>query len=218
MESGQKFASPKEEIDWLKRQLQEKLKEAEKFPLSKETAVEPVKEAAKEVIKEYSAQPFEQTLALKHKLSEKEIGARVLELKPEIHDRQIEELLGILEERGIANAISVSRGLGPHIEDDFHRVLVQYLLGQMDKPEFKSSSDLSLSLGMVLYEIIFRRSRLKRLCKKEKLSKIWFPEWNSFTAGLPFFPHRLKRAVLNYFPSRSRILFSNSRCRHWEKK
>jgi len=161
LESGQKFASPKEEIDWLKRQLQAKMQEAEKFPLSKEAAIEPAKEAAKEVIKEYSAQPFEKTLTSQHKLSEKEVGARVLELKPEVHDRQIEELLGILEEKGIANAISVARGLGPHIEDDFHRVLVQYLLGQMDKPTHKYSSDLSLSLDMALYEITFPQEQIK---------------------------------------------------------
>jgi len=184
LESGQKFASPKEEIDWLKQQLQAKMQEAGKFPLSKETAFEPAKEAAKEVIKEYSVQPFEQTLTLKHKLSEKEVGARVLELKPEVHDRQIEELLGILEERGIANAISVSRGLGPHIEDDFHRVLVQYLLGQMDKPGFKFSSDLSLSLGMALYEITFPQEQVKEVLQEGKTFKDLVSKMEQLYSGL----------------------------------
>ena len=160
LESEQpKFSSPEEEIEWLKRRVKEKLAEAEK---AKE--LKPEIEVAKEALEEHISRPAEKTLTAGYRMPEKEIGARVLELKPEPHDYKIEELLGILEEKGILNAVSVSRGLGPHIEDDFHRVLIQYLLGRIEKekPSLSSSRNrLISSLKMVLYEVVFPQEEIK---------------------------------------------------------
>ncbi|MDP3052085.1 MAG: DUF87 domain-containing protein, partial [bacterium] len=157
LESEQKFTSPAEEIEWLKKRLEEKKTEAEKTKENKEQ-----KELISEAIKEHVARQTEQALVSSYKIPEKEVGARVLELKKETHDAQMEELLGIFEEKGILNAVSVSRGLGPHIEDDFHRVLVQYLLGRLEKPGSSSAkAELFRGIGMILYEIVFPQEEPK---------------------------------------------------------
>ena len=157
LESEQKFTSPAEEIEWLKKRLEEKKTEAEKTKDDKEQ-----KELISEAIKEHVARQTEQALVSSYKIPEKEVGARVLELKKETHDAQMEELLGIFEEKGILNAVSVSRGLGPHIEDDFHRVLVQYLLGRLEKPGLSfAKAELFKGIGMVLYEIVFPQEEPK---------------------------------------------------------
>jgi hypothetical protein len=159
LEKEPKFSSPQEEVEWLKQRIQEKLAETGKI-----MEVKPPLEAAKEAVKEYVERPPEKTLAPGYKIPEKEAGAKVLELKPETHDRQIEELLGILEEKGILNAVSVCRKLDPHLEDDFHRVLIQYLLEKINKEKAglsKSRAKLFSGLKMVLYEVALPQEELK---------------------------------------------------------
>ena len=51
-----------------------------------------------------------------------------MKLKPEMHDIIMEELLGIVVTKGVRNAFSVVEKMNsPHIDDDFHRLLIQYL-------------------------------------------------------------------------------------------
>ena len=55
-------------------------------------------------------------------MKSEEKDAIVLNLKPEAHDKKMEELLSILLERGIKNALDIVEKLDdPHIDDDFHR-------------------------------------------------------------------------------------------------
>ncbi len=178
LESQPKFSSPKEEIAWLEQKLGEKKSEMEKTGEKKEQ-----REIAGEVIKEYSLSAPEKTLAPQYKIPEEEIGAAVLELRPETHDRQIEELLGVLEEKGILNAVSISRKLGPHIEDDFHRVLVQYLLGKLEKPGLSSSrARLFRGLKMSLYEITFPQEEMKE--EAGKTFKDFISRMEQFYSGM----------------------------------
>jgi hypothetical protein len=180
LESEPKFASPEEEVEWLKRRIQEKLAESEK---AKET--KPETEIAKEVLKEHAVLPAEKIPAAAYKMSREEIGARVLELKPEPHDYKIEELLGILEEKGVSSAVSVSRGLGPHIEDDFHRVLIQYLLGKIEKEKAGFSASrarLFSSLKMALYEVYFPQEEIKE--EAGKTFKDFISRMEQFYVGM----------------------------------
>lgn len=67
---------------------------------------------------------LDETLAL----SKADMDSIVLDLAPERHDKKIEELLSIIDTKGIKNAMSVlSEFKDPHLEDDFHRFLVQYV-------------------------------------------------------------------------------------------
>src|SRR3989338_5315596 len=65
-----------------------------------------------------------------------------------------EELLGIVITKGIRNALSVVEAMGnPHVDDDFHRLLVQYLKTGQIIPDIKEGTPLHKSLNMTLFEI-----------------------------------------------------------------
>jgi hypothetical protein len=57
-------------------------------------------------------------------------------------------------DRGIKNTIElVERMNNPHIEDDFHRFLVQYLAAQYEIPGLRPKTDLAKSLNLRMFEI-----------------------------------------------------------------
>jgi hypothetical protein len=144
------FKNPEEELNFLRtavREQQEKLNE-----LGIETNQEKL---IAENLSQYKTVLPSEALAEGHRMEEGEIEAIVLDLAPETHDSQMEELLGILQERGIMNALSVVAGLhNPHIEDDFHRVLVQYLKAVEDENLKKRGTEkLFEELHMTLFEV-----------------------------------------------------------------
>ena len=158
-EGEKKIASITEEMDFLKKKYKEKKFQFEK---SKET-LNPQK-IGEEVLSEHIQNRPEKILDQKHQISkieEENMVSSILNLPAEQHDKQIEELLAIAEERGVINAVSIVRKLGnPHLEDDFHRALVQIYL-RPDLPKFKFKKPLSVALGSVLYEISFPKEEIK---------------------------------------------------------
>lgn len=144
-----KFKSPEEELIFLRAQLAER----EKTLIEKNKEVS--KEAlAHEVIKEYKQYEPKEVLDKKTVLSEKKAEALVLRLKPESHDSKMEELLGLLLDKGVINTISVVAKMdNPHVYDDFHRFLVQYLYSTNNVPGLKEGTPLFQSLNMTLFEI-----------------------------------------------------------------
>jgi hypothetical protein len=113
-------------------------------------------EIASEVIKEHAQVKPEAIAKPEYKIPKKleeSMVSKLLELEPESHDQQIEELLGIAEAQGILNAISIAKKLkNPHLEDDLHRVLVQFYL-KMDPAKIKVNKEVGHVLEMVLYEV-----------------------------------------------------------------
>jgi hypothetical protein len=150
-----KFETPEEELEFLRAAVisQEKQLERLTVPVENREAV------ISEKLKEYRALAPSEMLADDHRMKAAEVQAIVLDLVPETHDSQMEELLGVLQERGIMNALSVVEGLkNPHIEDDFHRVLVQYIKAVEAEDQKNSSGGrgterLFEGLNMTLYEI-----------------------------------------------------------------
>lgn len=146
---GKKFSSSEEELSFLREQIAKKERE---FTANKKR--QPQEAIAKEVFKEYKRQKPEVVLAEDRRLEEKEAKAIVLKLSPEKHDNQMAELLAILQEKGVMNALSVaSRMNNPHIEDDFERFLVQYVKEGYLLVGAKEKSPLFKALRMTLYEI-----------------------------------------------------------------
>jgi hypothetical protein len=144
-----KFKTPDEELDFLRAHVakrEQELMDAGHF--------EHAQDAANNVIREYKEVPIAEALHKDNIIKEKEAGEIVLKLKPEAHDTVMEELLGIVITKGIKNALSISEAMdNPHIDDDFHRILVQYLkTGQMPV-DFKEGTPLQKSLNMTLFEI-----------------------------------------------------------------
>src|SRR3989344_1067205 len=145
-----KFKTPEEELDYLRAHVAKREQELIKighFENAKENA-------AGEVVEAYRDVPAGQALYESILLDKKEKEGIVLALKPEAHDVVMEELLGVVITKGIKNALSVMEAMGsPHIEDDFHRLLIQYLKTGQVVSDFKEDSPLYKSLNMTLFEI-----------------------------------------------------------------
>lgn len=100
-----------------------------------------------------------QSAAPAQKMSPERLGAITLELTPEEHDARMGELIGVLQEKGVAAAIAAAEAAGSaHLIDDFHRVLVEYVREGLpgkgsEKKKYKSA------LNMVLYEVTLPRSQ-----------------------------------------------------------
>ena len=74
------------------------------------------------IIGEYKEMPAEEFVHKDNLIMKKKPKDIVLRLKPETHDKVMEELLGIVITKGIRNALSVVEAMdNPHIDDDFHR-------------------------------------------------------------------------------------------------
>lgn len=88
------------------------------------------------------------------KMPEHEYEQVVLNLKPEEHDKQVEEIFQIALQKGIKNALEIiTRMNNPHLEDDFHRFLVQYLHTIGAIPGVKKESDMGQALEHTLFAV-----------------------------------------------------------------
>ncbi len=84
-------------------------------------------------------------------LDEPEIS---LELRPDHNDKDMEELLGILNQKGLKAVLAeLDKIDNPHIEDDFHRLLVQFKGGGHAIVGAEKDDPLVRALDFVLLEI-----------------------------------------------------------------
>lgn len=145
---GRKFSSPEEEIAFLRQEINKR------ETMQGRVAEMPKEETITAVVKDYAKTPIEEVIHSKTQIKPQETGAIVLELAPEQHDHQIEGLIGIMHNKGLRNAISVVEGMNsPHLEDDFHRFIVQYLKAGYVAKDLKESSELWKPTHMTLFEI-----------------------------------------------------------------
>ena len=145
-----KFKTPEEELDYLRAHV--KAREEELISIGH---VENANEnAAHEVLGAYKNIPAENLIHKSNLIKEKEAKGIVLALRPETHDGVMEELLGIVVTKGVRNALSVAEEMNnPHIDSDFHRILIQYLKNGYAMLDFKENSPTYKSLNMTLFEI-----------------------------------------------------------------
>jgi hypothetical protein len=80
---------------------------------------------------------------------------RVLERMASIpHREKMRELYRVLATNGIQESMKMARSLGnPHLEDDFHGVLVDYVKTGMIVPGLEKEKELNTALHMTLYEV-----------------------------------------------------------------
>ncbi len=143
------FASPEEELKYLRERVAEKehaisAKEAE--PVKKEAAIS-------QTITEYAKDP---TVKLEeHLILENPQYEKVLERMASIpHREKMRELYRNLAEKGVLSSLKMVQALGsPHLEDDFHGVLVDYIKTGVVVPGLDKEGDLSKALHMTLYEV-----------------------------------------------------------------
>ena len=147
---GERFSSPEEEIAFLRGRIADTEKEllGKNYEISKETIV------AEEISKYRGLLP-EQVLHETAQLAEHDIESIVLNLTPEKHDSKIEQLIDLARRKGVKNALSVLSALrDPHLEDDFHKFLVQYVAQGYTFPQVKTNKPEYRGLDIVLYEVV----------------------------------------------------------------
>ncbi|MFH1170317.1 MAG: DUF87 domain-containing protein [Candidatus Vogelbacteria bacterium] len=186
-----KFNSPAEELDFLRQEVARRELEAEQ----KGESIERPK-LIKRGIEEYRNLPAEKVLTENLKLPAEQTEALVLKLTPEDHDETMAELLVLLRQKGIKNTLAIVAKLNnSHIEDDFHRFLVEYLQEGHAISHLKERSPLFRALNMALYEIILPTPTPTEQPKslKEIVSSM-----EQFFAGMLSIPGKNNRGQ-NYF-------------------
>lgn len=144
-----KFSSPEEEIEYLRAKvLNQEKKYIETFSnVDREGVI-------REEIRKYAKSNPDEILAKGHKMLANHQKEIVLELAPESHDSKIEELLGILTENGLRNALGILSLMdNPHLEDDFHRFLIQYVKSGLTLNDTKGAEKYAKSLKHTLFEV-----------------------------------------------------------------
>ncbi|MDO8548451.1 MAG: hypothetical protein Q7R71_02150, partial [bacterium] len=108
--------------------------------------------AAQQAVAEHWAQKAKTPASGQAKTPE-QIGAITLELTPEEHDSRMGELIGVLQEKGVAAAISAAEAAGnAHTIDDFHRVLVEYVREGLPSKGAEGKK-YKRALGTALFEV-----------------------------------------------------------------
>ncbi len=185
------FKTPEEEIKFLREQVtrhEDALREA--------TGSANREKITEDVVKEYAKTPVEKVLPVERITPEASHDAIVLALKPETHDKQIEELLGVLLDQGIKNALSLLEKMNnPHLDDDFHRFLVQYIHSVGPIPGDTEGGPLWKPLRMTLFEIAIPENENK----EQKSTKEFLGAMEQFLAGMQSIGTDNKNAGREYF-------------------
>jgi len=158
-----RLSTPEEELAYLREQF--KSREAIETPRAERSAED--YGANRDVIAEYIDDERRLEEAFKERRSE--VLHEVLGLPPDPHDALVEELIAIAKEKGIQHTLKATRALAnPHLEDDFHRMLVQYVKAQSDadtaSPEIASirrNPRLWRALNLALFEVTISKSDLE---------------------------------------------------------
>lgn len=189
-----KFQTPQEELDYLRAHIKERERE-----LVEMGRVERADEnATKEVVAHYKNIPAEQLVHKSNLLGERETEKIVLALKPETHDSVMEELLGIVLTKGVRNALSVVEAMqNPHLDDDFHRFLIQYLKTGQVSLDFREGSPVYRAMNMTLFEITLPPPEDE--ADKSKSFKDFIGAMEQFYAGMQSIGEGKYNEKENYF-------------------
>ena len=173
------IASPEEELAYLREQVAAKERELSELRVDK-----PRETVAHERIMHHREAPAAQVLDPRYQMKPAEAESLALNLEPQSDDETMDELRSIMETKGIHNAFSVLEKLrNPHLEDDFHRFLVQYLIAGMPirgmsekQPEWKG-------LHMTLYEISLPEANADDESRRKNLKEL-ISSMEQFYAGM----------------------------------
>ncbi len=149
MVAKQGAMTPAEELEHLRQEVARREKELAAVGTSLERG-----SVVSEQIHRYQAASTETVLHPVARMEPAALQRVVLRLSPEPHDVKMAELLSILNEKGIKNALRVVEELNdPHVVDDFHRFLVEYIKEGYPVTGLVPRSELFQALHMTLYEV-----------------------------------------------------------------
>jgi len=149
LEGQDKLTTPEQELFRLREMSAQRVEDAKTHGIEVSNH-----EAAHEAVKQYASTKPEEVLHPDYAMKEKETGEIVLQLSPEAHDKQIEQLISLLQEKGVRNALSVvEKTRNPHLLDDFHRFLIQFIASGYPITGLKEKDELWKPLHMTLFEV-----------------------------------------------------------------
>lgn len=158
---GKNFRTPEEELLYLREALREKEQALESLSrYGEKPSVEKV-DSLREVVSDYAS--TQNVLSAEFSEAQKTVEAEVLGLDPERHDENVFELVEIAREKGIQHTLKAVRALdNPHLEDDFHRYLAEYIKtgNQKKVPGIESSKRLLNALNLALFEVTVSKTDL----------------------------------------------------------
>ncbi len=158
MEGAPQLKTPEEELAYLRAQVTEKEREllgtrgidgvsAEQAHITRE-------QITHDTLVAHRVMPQEQTHTQAYQMTPDESHELALGLDPDNNDDTMDELRGIIETRGIKNALTVVEKLkNPHIDDDFHRFLVRYVAAGIPINGLVEGAPRFKALHMTLYEV-----------------------------------------------------------------
>ncbi|MEK9131436.1 MAG: type IV secretory system conjugative DNA transfer family protein [Patescibacteria group bacterium] len=174
-----KFASPEEELAFLRAHVREQQRHREDIGALPATS----SEVAKNTLDTYVAHKIDEVLEPSFAMTPAQAEAIVLKLTPESHDATMAELLALIQDKGIKNALAVVEKMNnPHVTDDFHRFLVEYLREGHTALGLSEKSDLWRTLHRTLYEIALPHASGEE--GKEKTLKELVASMEQFYAGM----------------------------------
>ena len=178
LQKKESFENPEDELAFLRERIEVAERALRERGITKEKEY-----IASDLVEKYRQVDEGDILHPKMSIPEKSKDEIVLRLSPEPHDNVMEELLGVLLSRGIKNAISVAEKLNnPHVYDDFHRFLVQYLVSGKEIPGLKNTAELYKRLNMRLFEITIPDTSSDG--DKEKSHREIIAKMEQFLAGM----------------------------------
>ena len=149
------FNTPEEELQYLRARTEEM-----ENSLGQERNSFEKKRIIKRQVQEYAQTPQKQVLPEENHTTEQETVAHALGLKEEEHDTQIDELVGIAMNQSLHKSLGVAAKMGAHIEDDFHKVITQYIMeGVNVKGMWFKNTQIWRATHMALYEVSIPASR-----------------------------------------------------------
>jgi len=175
----QKFKTPEEELQFLRAQVlqhEKTIAERNETPLRDEVI--------HSQLEKHADRRKEDLLDKDYILKNHETEAIILDLSPEPHDAKMAELITILQEKGVLNTLSIVEKMkDPHLEDDFHRFLIQYIKSGFSVGKNNEKSPVWKALKMTLFEVslpgIAKDDTQKNKHLKELISKM-----EQFYAGM----------------------------------
>jgi hypothetical protein len=160
-EVKKEFKSKDEEIAFLRSLILEKEKEQKDGGLLNMLKKEDHEQRERDIssiLSKYKRSEPEDLLDKSFKFSQEHITTISLGLSPEEHDDKLQKLIDMFLTEGIRNTFSVLQKMNdPHLEDDFHRFLVQYL-SKISKDKgvksFGSLKETQKAVDTTLYQVI----------------------------------------------------------------
>ena len=184
--SGKKdsFSSLQEELEYLREQVKYQENKGETVG-DRRDRDQIIKEEIKEYHKVTGRDLLHESYRTKPDQIEKQSKEIVLKLSPEAHDKNMEEYFTLMETYGVHNALSVVHNThNPHLEDDFHRFLVEYVKAGLQPKNLKEGEPLEKAVTHTLYEVALPDARTDETKESQRPLKELLSAMEQFYAGM----------------------------------